>query len=162
MTKIEGIIGGLLALLVLVAAVYLILPINPPIRTDPLPAPPTSELTVADCKELGYRAGEAKIGSAEYRTGWNYCGYYLGEPGAEAWLTGWERGQLICQCFDGGYKLAGSGASVMSAQYRSGNEQCRSRLEDKGADAWTAGWNKRVSAEAHKANCSEYLRGYGR
>lgn len=64
-----------------------------------------------------------------------------------------------CQCFDDGYKLAGSDVGVMSAQYRTGFEQCRARLGTKGGEAWTAGWNARLSAQPWQASCRAYLKG---
>lgn len=65
----------------------------------------------------------------------------------------------LCQCFDDGYDLAGSDVGVMSAQYRTGFEQCRARLGTKGGEAWTAGWNARLSAQPWQATCRAYLKG---
>lgn len=65
----------------------------------------------------------------------------------------------LCQCFDDGFKLAGSAVGVMSAQYRTGFEQCRARLGTKGGEAWTAGWNARLSSQPWQASCRAYLKG---
>jgi hypothetical protein len=64
----------------------------------------------------------------------------------------------ICQCFNEGFKLAGSDVGVMSSQYRTGFEQCRAMLGVPGGDAWTAGWNARLSAKPYEASCRSYLR----
>ncbi len=62
----------------------------------------------------------------------------------------------VCQCYDDAFKLAGSDVGVMSAQYRTGFEQCRALLGVEGGDAWTAGWNARLSAKAYEASCRSY------
>jgi hypothetical protein len=64
----------------------------------------------------------------------------------------------LCQCFDEGFKLAGSNVGVMSSQYRTGFEQCRAILGPTGGDAWTAGWNARVSAKPFESSCRSWLR----
>lgn len=65
----------------------------------------------------------------------------------------------VCQCFDQGFRLAGSGVDVTSAQYRTGFEQCRAVFGQDGSDAWTAGWNARLSSRPFEATCRNYLRG---
>ncbi|MBB5517573.1 hypothetical protein [Amphiplicatus metriothermophilus] len=65
----------------------------------------------------------------------------------------------ICQCYDEAFKLAGKNVAVTSAQYRTGFEQCRALLGVRGGDAWTAGWNARLSARPYQASCRSYLRG---
>lgn len=65
----------------------------------------------------------------------------------------------LCQCFEDGFDLAGSDVGVMSAQYRTGFEQCRARLGTKGGEAWTAGWNARLSSQPWQATCRAYLKG---
>lgn len=65
----------------------------------------------------------------------------------------------LCQCFDGGFDLAGSEVGVMSAQYRTGFEQCRARLGKDGGEAWTAGWNARLSSQPWQASCRAWLKG---
>lgn len=67
-----------------------------------------------------------------------------------------EASDLICQCYDQGRELAGTGVGVMSSQYRSGFEQCRAVKGVKGGDAWTAGWNARLSAKPYEASCRRY------
>lgn len=63
---------------------------------------------------------------------------------------------LVCQCYDAGRELAGTGVSVMSSQYRFGFEQCRAIAKVAGGDAWTAGWNARLSAKPYEASCRRY------
>lgn len=65
----------------------------------------------------------------------------------------------VCQCYDEAFKLAGRNVAVTSAQYRTGFEQCRALLGVKGGDAWTAGWNARLSAKPYQASCRSWLRG---
>ena len=63
---------------------------------------------------------------------------------------------LDCQCYNEAFKLAGSNVGVMSSQYRTGFEQCRAVGGVKGGDAWTAGWNARLSAKPYEASCRSY------
>ncbi|GAB4530299.1 MAG: hypothetical protein Kow00133_19040 [Amphiplicatus sp.] len=65
----------------------------------------------------------------------------------------------VCQCYDEAFKLAGKNVAVTSAQYRTGFEQCRALLGVEGGDAWTAGWNARLSAKPYQASCRSWLRG---
>ena len=65
---------------------------------------------------------------------------------------------VICQCYDGGFALAGSNVDVMSSQYRTGYEQCRALGDKKAANAWTDGWNARLSAKPYEASCRAYRR----
>jgi len=64
----------------------------------------------------------------------------------------------VCQCYNDAFKLAGSDVGVMSSQYRTGFEQCRAILGVEGGDAWTAGWNARLSAKPYEASCRSYRR----
>ncbi len=64
----------------------------------------------------------------------------------------------VCQCFNEAFKLAGSNVAVTSSQYRTGFEQCRAILGVNGGDAWTAGWNARLSAKPYEASCRSYSR----
>ncbi len=67
----------------------------------------------------------------------------------------------VCECFDDAFKLAGSNVGVMSAQYRTGFEQCRAVLGEQGGNAWTAGWNARLSAKPYASSCRAYLKKTG-
>lgn len=69
-----------------------------------------------------------------------------------------EREDPLCQCYDDAFKLAGSNVGVMSSQYRTGFEQCRAQLGPRGGDAWTAGWNARLSAKPYESSCRTWLR----
>lgn len=62
----------------------------------------------------------------------------------------------VCECYDEAFKLAGSDVGVMSAQYRTGFEQCRAIRGIEGGEAWTAGWNARLSAKPYEASCRSY------
>lgn len=64
---------------------------------------------------------------------------------------------LICQCYDEAFDLAGK-VKVISPEYRTGFEQCRARGGVDGGDAWTAGWNARLSAKPYEASCRAYKR----
>jgi len=64
---------------------------------------------------------------------------------------------LICQCYDEAFSLAGK-VEVISPEYRTGFEQCRARAGVDGGDAWTAGWNARLSARPYEASCRSYKR----
>ena len=72
---------------------------------------------------------------------------------------GVSAGGNVCQCYDQAFRLAGSGVEVTSAQYRTGFEQCRAVYGQDGSDAWTAGWNARLSSRPFEATCRNYLRG---
>lgn len=64
---------------------------------------------------------------------------------------------LICQCYDAAFDLAGK-VKVISPEYRTGFEQCRARGGVDGGEAWTAGWNARLSAKPYEASCRAYKR----
>lgn len=68
---------------------------------------------------------------------------------------------VVCQCYDAGFELAGSDVGVMSSQYRTGYEQCRALGDQQGGDAWTDGWNARLSAKPYEASCRAYQRRRG-
>jgi hypothetical protein len=63
-----------------------------------------------------------------------------------------------CQCFNQAFDLAGKDVGVMSSQYRTGFEQCRAVAGVSGGDAWTAGWNARLSSKPFQASCRTYKR----
>lgn len=66
--------------------------------------------------------------------------------------------QAVCQCYNEAFRLAGSNVAVTSSQYRTGFEQCRALLGVAGSDAWTAGWNARLSSRPYEASCRSYTR----
>jgi len=68
---------------------------------------------------------------------------------------------VLCQCFDQARDLAGSSVDVLSSQYRTGFESCRAVAGVKGGDAWTAGWNAKLSARPFQASCDAWLRSEG-
>ena len=72
-------------------------------------------------------------------------------------LTAATGQDLICQCYDEAFGLAGK-VTVISPEYRTGFEQCRARGGVDGGDAWTAGWNARLSAKPYEASCRSYKR----
>jgi hypothetical protein len=65
----------------------------------------------------------------------------------------------VCDCFDGGRRLAGTDATVLSSSYRVGFVQCRAALGPTGGDAWTAGWNARHAREPVAQSCRAFKRG---
>lgn len=72
-------------------------------------------------------------------------------------LTALSGQGLICECYDDAFELAGK-ANVLSPEYRTGFEQCRARAGVDGGDAWTAGWNARLSSRPYEASCRAYKR----
>jgi hypothetical protein len=156
MSKIEPILGGALALFLIWVAAKVIFGLGPS-APQAVALPPPADLTVEDCRSAGYRLGDFTDYSSAYRAGANECRRYLGEDGSLAWRQGWEEGRLICQCYNKASGLAASEVGVMSAQYRSGEQECRATLNNRGGEAWTAGWNASLSSERQTANCSGYL-----
>lgn len=65
---------------------------------------------------------------------------------------------VLCQCFDQARTLAGEDVGVMSSQYRTGFESCRAVGGPRGGEAWTAGWNSRLSSQPFQASCGAWLR----
>ncbi len=72
-------------------------------------------------------------------------------------LTATSGQDLICECYDAAFQLAGK-VDVISPEYRTGFQQCRARGGVDGGDAWTAGWNARLSARPYEASCRSYKR----
>jgi hypothetical protein len=72
-------------------------------------------------------------------------------------LTAVSGQDLICECYDAAFQLAGK-VDVISPEYRTGFQQCRARGGVDGGDAWTAGWNARLSARPYEASCRSYKR----
>lgn len=123
MRSIEAIFGGILALLVLGAAVFML------------------------------------AGGEWTRGGSQPSGGLVTIDPAGASTTVATGDDILCQCYDQAYDLAGQSVGVMSSQYRTGFESCRAVGGPKGGDAWTAGWNERLSARSFQASCSAWLRG---
>ena len=72
-------------------------------------------------------------------------------------LASTEDSDLVCECYDKAFSLA-SETSVLSSDYRTGFEQCRTRAGINGGDAWTAGWEARKHARPYEASCKSYKR----
>lgn len=72
-------------------------------------------------------------------------------------LTAEGGADLICECYDEAFSLAGK-VDVLSPEYRTGFQQCRARGGVDGGDAWTAGWNARLSAKPYETSCRAYKR----
>ncbi|MEO1136663.1 MAG: hypothetical protein AAFW68_08645 [Pseudomonadota bacterium] len=72
-------------------------------------------------------------------------------------LTAASGQDLICDCYDEAFELAGK-VDVLSPEYRTGFQQCRARGGVDGGDAWTAGWNARLSGRPYEASCRAYKR----
>jgi len=64
---------------------------------------------------------------------------------------------LICECYDAAFALSGK-VDVLSPEYRTGFQQCRARGGVDAGDAWTAGWNARLSGRPYEASCRAYKR----
>ncbi|NWG93556.1 MAG: hypothetical protein HXY21_13785 [Parvularculaceae bacterium] len=121
MKGIETVFAGILAIVVLGVALYLLAGSN--IFGPRQPAPP--EIVV------GPTPGGPAVASAE---------------------------DVLCQCYDQAFDLAGENVGVMSSQYRTGFESCRAVAGATGGEAWTAGWNARVSSKPFQASCRAWLR----
>jgi len=123
MKSVEAIFGGILALIVLGAAIFMLAGGQWGGGTTPAPTGPV-------------------IGTPS-----------PGGPSVPA-----AGNDVLCQCFDQAFDLAGENVDVMSSQYRTGFESCRAVAGARGGDAWTAGWNARVSSKPFQASCSAWLR----
>ncbi|WP_411816933.1 hypothetical protein [Hyphococcus sp. DH-69] len=64
---------------------------------------------------------------------------------------------LVCECYDAAFALAAK-IDVLSPEYRTGFQQCRARGGVDAGDAWTAGWNARLSGRPYEASCKAYKR----
>ena len=123
MRSVEAIFGGVLALIVVGAAIFMLAGGN---WGSGGTAPPTDGGVVAPPPSTG--SGDAPTNAG------------------------------LCQCFDQAFDLAGKNVDVMSSQYRTGFESCRAVLGPKGGDAWTAGWNARLSSKSFMSSCSSWLK----
>ncbi len=72
-------------------------------------------------------------------------------------------GDVICQCYDAAFDLAGRAAdvagrqiNVMNSRYETGYSQCRAIGDRAGADAWTAGWNAQLAKKPYEGSCRRY------
>jgi len=72
-------------------------------------------------------------------------------------LTASSGQDLICECYDAAFALSGK-VDVLSPEYRTGFQQCRARGGVDAGDAWTAGWNARLSGRPYEASCRAYKR----
>ncbi|OFX04718.1 MAG: hypothetical protein A3E78_16415 [Alphaproteobacteria bacterium RIFCSPHIGHO2_12_FULL_63_12] len=127
MKSVEAIFGGILALIVLGAAIFMV--------------------------AGGQWGGIGGGGGTPPPTGPVIGAPVDGGPAIPA--TG---NDVLCQCFDQAFALAGENVGVMSSQYRTGFESCRAVAGARGGDAWTAGWNARVSSKPFQASCGAWLR----
>ena len=129
MRNIEAIFGGILALVVLGVAFFAVVNTSFP---------------------SGSGAGEAAPAATSVNA--NYSG-----PVTTPTLTAASGQDLVCECYDAGFELAGK-VEVLSPEYRTGFQQCRARGGVDGGDAWTAGWNARLSGRPYEASCRAYKR----
>jgi hypothetical protein len=125
MKNVEAIFGGLLALLVLAVAIYMVTGANLTGGSTPPPTGPVAST-----------------------------------PGGPV-MPAVASADVECQCFDQAFDLAGKDVGVMSSQYRTGFESCRAVGGVDAGDAWTAGWNARLSAKPFQASCRAYKRSRG-
>ncbi|MEE9330519.1 MAG: hypothetical protein V3V30_10310 [Parvularculaceae bacterium] len=127
--KVEAIFGGLLAIVVLGVALYSITTTSfGGTIAGPGPGGGGSEVTT-----VATSSGSAPV------------------------LTATAGQDLICQCYNEAFQLAGK-VTVVSPEYRTGFEQCRARGGVNGGDAWTSGWNSRLSSRPYEASCRAYKR----
>lgn len=123
MKSVEAIFGGILALIVLGAVIFMLAGGTWSGGTTPAPTGPS-----------------------------------IGTPSAGGPAVGATGNDVLCQCFNQAFDLAGQNVDVLSSQYRTGFESCRAVAGMRGGDAWTAGWNARVSSKPFQASCSAWLR----
>jgi hypothetical protein len=128
MRSIEAIFGGVLALVVLGVALFAVMN--------------TSFTTGAG----GTASAPAATSNASY-SGANTVPTLTAASGQD----------LVCECYDAAFQLAGK-VDVLSPEYRTGFQQCRARGGVDAGDAWTAGWNARLSAVPYEASCRSYKR----
>lgn len=128
--NIEAIFGGILALVVLGVAVYAI----------------TS--TSFGTPGIGPIGGNNGGGSNIETVAANGSGPAIRASAAQ---------DLVCECYDKAFDLAAK-VGVLSPEYRTGFEQCRARGGINGGDAWTAGWNARLSSRPYESSCRSYKR----
>ncbi len=102
-----------------------------------------------------YAAVNTTFGDNGGSTGGGSTGITTVSSGSAPTLTATSGQDLICQCYDEAFQLAGK-SKVLSPEYRTGFEQCRARGGVDGGDAWTAGWNARLSAKPYEASCRAY------
>ncbi|MCB2112308.1 MAG: hypothetical protein KDD85_02030 [Parvularculaceae bacterium] len=126
MRNIEAVFGGVLALVILAAAIFMVAGD----RWAPTTQKPPAQRPIVVAQTNG--ANIADAGRSVY-----------------------------CQCFDQARELAGSNVDVLSSQYRTGFESCRAVAGAKGGEAWTAGWNAKLSARPFQASCDAWLRSEG-
>lgn len=129
MRNIEAVFGGVLALVVLGVAFFAVMNTSFPSGAAPGGAAP------AAAASDGTYAGGAATPTLAASSGQD----------------------LVCECYDAGFELAGK-VDVLSPEYRTGFQQCRARGGVDGGDAWTAGWNARLSGRPYEASCRAYKR----
>lgn len=129
MRNIEAIFGGILALVVLGVALFAVMGAQFP-----------------SSGQGGEVAPAATAASATYDN--------TGAPPVISASVGQD---LVCECYDAAFSLAG-GVDVLSPEYRTGFQQCRARGGVDAGDAWTAGWNARLSGRPYEASCRSYKR----
>ncbi|MCK5745198.1 MAG: hypothetical protein KAH44_03250 [Oricola sp.] len=128
MRSIEAVFGGILALVVLGVAFFAVMNTSFPSGSAPEAAPAA---TATDATYDGSVTAPTLVAAS---------------------------GQdLVCECYDAGFELAGK-VDVVSPEYRTGFQQCRARGGVDGGDAWTAGWNARLSGRPYEASCRSYKR----
>jgi len=124
MKSVEAIFGGILALIVLGAAIFML--------------------------AGGEWGGGGSTAPAD--------GPVVSAPVGAGPSVGPNLNDILCQCYDQGFDLAGKNVDVMSSQYRTGFESCRAVGGARGGDAWTAGWNARLSSKPFQSSCGAWLR----
>jgi len=128
--NIEAIFGGILALVVLGAAFYAI-----------------TSTSFGSSRPI--QTGKAPATSQPVDT--------VSANGSGPAIRASAAQDLVCECYDKAFDLAAK-VGVLSPEYRTGFEQCRAQGGVDGGDAWTAGWNARLSSRPYESSCRSYQR----
>lgn len=128
--NVEAVFGGILALVVIGVAMYAVTDTTFGGVSVPKPGPSTPATTTTASVPINSSA--PRISS----------------------VAGQD---LVCECYNDAFDLAGK-VKVLSPDYRTGFEQCRARGGVDGGDAWTAGWNARLSSKPFESSCRSYKR----
>ncbi|MEM1192212.1 MAG: hypothetical protein AAGH42_02335 [Pseudomonadota bacterium] len=120
-------------------------------------------MTLAVCAVALYAAMTTSFGQAQSPSGPSAgrgtSVAVANAPGTVASVVN-SQGQrdVICACYNEGFKLAGGSSNVQSTNYRTGFSQCRALGDVAGGQAWTAGWDARRSGRPYEATCKAYKR----
>ncbi|MEO1708072.1 MAG: hypothetical protein AAFR69_10105 [Pseudomonadota bacterium] len=119
-------------------------------------------MTLAVCAVALYAAMTTNFGQSQSPAGPSTGGSGVSVASTPGTVTSVMNNQgqrdVICACYNEGFKLAGTATDVQSTNYRTGFSQCRALGSIEGGQAWTAGWNARRSGRPYEATCKAYKR----